>query len=141
VNNPIITSILSIIGGVIYFIYPFSVGHCLQEYLPQKIKLSHNFFLFNTFIWAVIYSSITIISDGRGMNFSGLMAIPMLYVFFAFLHFLAFPALTIKSIELNKKASFGEYIGDFFLILFLPIGIWFLQPRIKQILDNKEIID
>ena len=38
-------------------------------------------------------------------------------------------AKTYKTIELNRTVSFGSFVGEFFLILFLPIGIWFLQPK------------
>lgn len=138
-NDPVFTSLISILGGVIYFIYPFSLAHLLQVYLPSRVKLSHNFYLINTFIWAATYSSIIIITDGRGMVFRGFMLILMLYVSFAFLYFLAFPAITLKSIELNREANFGDYIGDIILIMFLPIGIWFLHPRVKKILVEKDI--
>lgn len=79
-----------------------------------------------------------VVSDGQGMTFSGVEAIPGFYVFFAFLHFLMFPARTLKSIEKDKKADIGECIGDFFLIVFLPIGIWFLQPRINRVALGQE---
>jgi len=73
------------------------------------------------------------------VTFNGLAVIPMFYVFYASLHFIAFPVKTLKSIELNRKASFGDYIGDFFLMFLLPIGIWFLQPRIRQIIEKEEV--
>lgn len=79
-----------------------------------------------------------VLSDGKGMEFNGLEAIPMFYVFYAFVHSLAFPVKTLKSIELNKEASLGDYFGSFMLIVILPIGIWFLQPRINQIENMKE---
>lgn len=139
-NNTLTTLILTIIGMMLYFAYPLLIGHFLQNYLPRKVELNHNLFLINSFIWLTTYFLIMILSDGQGMAFNGLAAIPMFYVFYAFLHFLAFPAKTLKSIELNKKAGFGDYIGDFFLIVFLPIGIWFLQPRINRIVEmQKEI--
>lgn len=140
-NEPLTTSVIRIIGLVIYFIYPFTVASILHDHLPHRIKLSYNFYLVNSFIWFTTYSSILIISDGQGMTFNGLAAIPIFYVFYAFVHFLAFPAKTLKSIELKKEARLGDYLGDFFLILFLPIGIWFLQLRIKRVLEYKEIID
>ncbi|TGL31332.1 hypothetical protein EHQ52_15455 [Leptospira koniambonensis] len=43
-------------------------------------------------------------------------------------------AKNIKMIELQKDISLGEYIKEFFLLLFFPIGIWILQPKIRKIL-------
>ena len=139
VENSITTTlILKMIGISLYFLYPFLIGLFLYDYLPNTIRLNHNFFLINSFIWISTYLIIIILSDGKGMTFNGLAAIPMFYVLFAFLHYLSFPVKTLKSIEIEKKARFGDYIVDFFLILFLPIGIWFLQPRINKILEPKE---
>lgn len=135
-NDVTLTSLFSILGILFYAFYPLIVGHFLQEYLPNKVELNYNLFLINAFIWIAFYGIITIISDGKGMTFSGLMALPFFYVFYAILHFFAFPAKTLKSIELGRKVTFGEYLGDFFLFLFLPFGIWFLQPRINQIVAS-----
>ena len=133
-NYTFTTLILKIMGFTILFVYPFTVGLVLNEHLPVRIKLNFNFYLFNCFIWVMGFFIFLIVADGQ---VSGLAAIPMFYVFYAFLHFLAFPAKTLKSIELNREASLGEYIGDFFLIVFLPIGIWLLQPRIRQIIERE----
>lgn len=132
------TLILKIIGITLYFSYPFIVGLFLYDYLPNTIRLNHNFFLLNSFIWFTTYLIIMILSDGKGMEFTGFAAIPMFYILFAFLHFLSFPVKILKSIEIEKEAKIGDYFGDFFLILFLPIGVWFLQPRINKILETKE---
>ncbi|MTI29322.1 hypothetical protein [Xanthovirga aplysinae] len=137
-NDPLLTQVLKIIGMTTYFAYPLIIGHLLQDYLPRKVELRHTLFIINSFIWLTTYIVIMIISDGQGMTFTGLAAIPMFYTFYAFLNFLAFPAKTIKSIELKKNTGIGDYIGDFFLIVFLPIGIWFLQPRINKIVEAQK---
>ncbi|WP_194778309.1 hypothetical protein [Pararhodonellum marinum] len=138
-NEPTINAILTTAGNLIYGIYPLAIGHFLQDYLPKKIELNYNFFLINFFIWITVSSAIMILSDGEGMTFNGLLAIPFFYVFYAFLYSIAFPAKTLKSIELGKKASFAEYFADFFLIFFLPIGIWFLQPRINRVIKSGQL--
>ena len=139
-NEPTLTAVLTIIGVLSYALYPLIIGHSLQEYLPKKVELNYNLFIINVFLWITVYSIVIIISDGQGMTFTGLLALPMFYVFYAILHSFAFPAKTLKSVELGKEASFGEYVGDFFLILFLPIGIWFLQPRINKIISDHQMI-
>jgi hypothetical protein len=128
-----LTTILLLTGMLTYFSWILFVGHGLYQLLPNKIELNYNLFLMNSFIWLTAYIIVMVISDGQGMTFSGVEAIPGFYVFFAFLHFLIFPARTLKSIEKDRKADIGECIGDFFLIVFLPIGIWFLQPRINKV--------
>jgi hypothetical protein len=53
------------------------------------------------------------------------------------LYALIFAAKSLKSAELNRKATVSEYLGDFFLIWFFPIGIWILQPRIHMIIEKQ----
>jgi hypothetical protein len=48
-------------------------------------------------------------------------------------YILYFVAKTMKSVEMQKTVTFNDYAGEFFLIWFFPIGIWFLQPRINKI--------
>jgi len=131
-NNPTLNVILLLTGMLIYMVYPFSVGIELQAHLPKEIKLNSNLFLFNSFIWFLFYAATMILTDGEGYMFTGLKSLPFFYAFYAFVHFLSFPVKTLKSIEIYKKAKFGDYLGDFLLIIFLPIGIWFLQPRINN---------
>lgn len=135
-GNRTLTTILLSIGMTAYFSWIFLMGHGLYQLLPTKIELNYNLFLINSFIWLTAYVIVMIISDGQGMTFNGVAAIPAFYVFYAFLHFLMFPARALRSIESNRKAGIGECIGDMLLIIFLPIGIWFLQPRINIVADS-----
>jgi hypothetical protein len=49
-----------------------------------------------------------------------------------------FNAKTFKSVELQREALIGDYIGEFFLLWYFPIGIWFIQPRINKIFGSVE---
>ncbi len=46
---------------------------------------------------------------------------------------LRFAAKTLKSVELGRQAKFADYVGEFFLIWFSPVGIWILQPRLNKL--------
>jgi len=128
--------ILKIIGAIIYCIYPFAVGYVMNKRLPTGVRLHYNFYLLNSFTWFIGSSAILIFADVKE---TGLYTIPIIYVFFALINFIGFPAKAIKSIELNKEATLSEYVGEFFHMAFIPVGIWYLQPRIKRIMEGKEI--
>ena len=52
-----------------------------------------------------------------------------------------FVAKTFKTAELQRKVSFSDFAGDFFLVWFLPIGIWIIQPKInRMVVGNQEVI-
>jgi len=42
-----------------------------------------------------------------------------------------FSAKTIKLAELQRSVTFSDFAGEFFLIWFFPIGIWFVQPKVN----------
>lgn len=136
VDYPTITVTLNTIGFLVYFLWPMLVARGLQDYLPPRITLSDTFFLINGFLSMATILGILVFTDGQGMTFTGLAALPMFYVFFAFLYYLAFPGRTLRTIENKRDADFGDYFSDFFLVLFLPIGIWLLQPRINNVVEE-----
>lgn len=136
VDNPTLTTVLRVIGIAIFFSWGLLVGHGLYNLLPERVDLNYNLFIINSFVWLASYVIVMVISDGEGMTFNGVAALPGFYVFYAFLHFLIFPARALRSIEKGRRADIGECIGDFFLIVFLPIGIWFLQPRINKVTER-----
>lgn len=140
VGDPVLTITLRVIGTVIFFAWGLFAGHGLYQLLPGKIDLNYNLFLINSFIWLASYIVVIVISDGAGMTFNGVAALPGFYVCYAFLHFLIFPVRTLRSIEKNRKARISECMGDFCMVVFLPIGIWFLQPRINKVSQKNEVI-
>jgi hypothetical protein len=46
---------------------------------------------------------------------------------------LYFVAKTLKAVELQRPVEIGDYLGDFFLLWFFPVGLWIIQPRINQL--------
>jgi hypothetical protein len=56
-----------------------------------------------------------------------------IFLIFCILYAIYFNAKSLKSVELQRDVTFSDYAADFFLFLFFPIGIWFIQPRINRI--------
>ena len=48
-----------------------------------------------------------------------------------------YPAKMLKQLETNRDIDINDYFGDIFRLLFLPIGIWTIQPRINKLTDFK----
>jgi hypothetical protein len=40
---------------------------------------------------------------------------------------------TLKTLELNRNVNFSDFFKYFFLVWFIPIGIWVIQPKINSI--------
>jgi hypothetical protein len=60
---------------------------------------------------------------------------------FCIFYALYFNAKALKAVEWQKKVTLSDYVGDFFLIWFFPIGLWFIQPRINNIVNKLTTID
>jgi len=52
------------------------------------------------------------------------------------LHNYYFTARSYKTAELQRKTTFGEYVGEFFMSWFLFVGIWIMQPKLNRWLVN-----
>ncbi len=83
----------------------------------QRLKLANDFFPF----WVGSVSTL--------LTFWGLY-----YSFYQV-------AKSLKSIELNREARFSECIIDAIILFALPIGVWFIQPRVNRILRAVEQIE
>lgn len=59
----------------------------------------------------------------------------MVAIFYALL----FTAKSLVTLERNRSSAFFEYSGPFFLLWFFPIGVWFVQPRVNDLLGEREI--
>lgn len=53
------------------------------------------------------------------------------------LYCLFFVAKTLKTVELKREVELKDYLGDFFLLLFYPIGIWKIQPRVNSLIKTE----
>jgi len=127
------TIIIKLTGSLGYFIWPLIMGDALHNIAGKKYDLNHNFFLINALVFLISIILVFLLAGPEGFHVAGLTAIPFLYCFFAFIYYYAYPVKALKAIETGKDVSLGDYIGDFFLLLFFPIGIWFTQPRLNKI--------
>lgn len=45
-------------------------------------------------------------------------------------------AKNLKKTELQRPVGFSDFITEFLLILFFPIGVWILQPRVNKLFED-----
>jgi membrane-associated HD superfamily phosphohydrolase len=138
------------------FMWFWSAGIGLQDNIPENAKMKTN--LFNLFLTIPILYLLIL-----GMVFSytingmfildptsnfGLIAI--LFLGFVLLHLFSifcifyciyFVAKTIKTAELQRPVVFSDFIPEFFMVWFSPIGIWILQPRTNKLAAATEQSD
>lgn len=140
----------------LFFGWLWSVGVGLQEKLPDRLKM--NVRLFKAFVWFPVAYIILIVLLTSSM-LSGLfttvgtvgagpflLIIPLhFFAMFCIFYDLYFIAKTYKTAELQQAVKFVDFIGEFFLVWFYPVGIWILQPKINAMSDgfdeNPQVLD
>src|SRR5690242_3164866 len=108
---------------VLYISWYYSLGVHLHKQLPSTVSMNLTRFRIFLFIPAIYILSFCIfmfvmISNFEMFNpFLFLIIFPLhLFSIFCIFYCLYFIAKTLKSIELQRTASFSDYIGEFFLL-------------------------
>jgi hypothetical protein len=121
------------------WIYSVTVG--LQRMLPATIKMKVMVFKIFLLIPLVYSTFLSVFFDSFSKSFGdpffgagAFIIIPIhLFSMFCMFYCLYFMAKTIKTVELQRAVTFGDFFIEFLLIWFFPIGIWILQPRINRL--------
>jgi len=140
----IVYLILTLIVAGTFLGWFWALGTAMFKKLPSTVKMNLRLFkaflivpiIYGLFLLKFIFDSM---SSGQQPN-SELFAIivPMhLFTMFCTFYCLYFNAKTLKAVEWQRNVTFSDYAGEFFLIWFFPIGIWFIQPRINKLIFDK----
>lgn len=148
-NIKFIPFLLLLFFGLL-FTWFWAVGTGLQKKIPENAKMKTNLFKVFLFI-PIIYMLILGIALRYTVN--GLFqvdaksnmvlilvlfcAIFLLHLFsvFCILYCIYFVARTIKTAELQRTVTFSDFIPEFFMVWFSPVGIWVIQPRINKLAE------
>ena len=127
----------TIVFALLYFGWLCSVAIACSKALPLSLYSSPKPMLVSL-AYALIYLVI------NGKFFSGTHGQPPSYIFLfhlgamaAIFYSLGFTAKQLAKLEQQQKVSFFSYSGPFFLFWFFPIGVWFIQPKVNQLLAGE----
>ena len=154
-SNPEKTAEISPFIMVIFLLGLFgwlwSIATRLKEKIPAGVKMKMTKFKLLLFI-PVIYIPVSfclfdIVLDNLKnspeapnivlMVISLAIMVPLhILSIFGFLYSFYFVAKTCKTAELQKEVKFSDFAGDFLLLLFFPIGVWVMQPKINKLSNN-----
>ena len=152
-------AIFSIIGIVSYgslFWWEWAIATQLQSKIPSALQMKVG--KFKVFFWipvvyVLVFTALFVFMFSVMLSFqdepnpalfglSFVMIIPVhLFAMFCIFYVMYFVAKTIKTVELQRETTFGDFAGEFFLIWFYPIGIWIIQPKINQwMAEQKDVV-
>lgn len=147
----IIAGVIMFACAIIHYVWMYSAATKLQQFMHpamRKLKVKRfKIFFFSPFVYMLLLS-ILLPTAFSQVNFDVGIVPPFLVVVFVFMflghlysafcmiYILYFCAKTVKSAALQREAHFSDYIGEFFLFWFFPIGVWFLQPKINKVVSR-----
>lgn len=135
----------------------YSIGSGLHSRLPQGVDMNVGLFRFFILVPITFFIALAIlmhyifgnigesIAHNRPPDFIITPALPFivllfvlfeLFTIFCMFYTFYFCAKTLKSIQLEKEATFSEYVGEFFMLWFHFIGVWIIQPRINKLIET-----
>jgi hypothetical protein len=134
------------------FGWQFSVATGLQKMVPAGVNMNVKKFKIFFFI-PIVYITLILIfvsfiltlnfTNVGPSNFSYRFVIPFLliiplhfFAMFCIFYCLYFVAKTFKTVELQRAVTFNDFVAEFFLIWFFPIGVWIIQPKINKMIKE-----
>lgn len=146
--------------SMIFYVWIWSVATGLQKRLPENATM--NFKLFKIAFFSLLIFSLLIvgamiyafsfakeifvngINDSNNVTtlgsivpFLGLISIVYILVLAAMFYIFYFTAKTIKMAEYQHDVKLSDYIAEIFMVWLLPIGIWFIQPKVNKIVSGE----
>jgi hypothetical protein len=127
------------VTGLVYFSYPVMVGLKLNQLVSgqEKFKVTSTQFIMTCII---IMTTGYILGLTLNIGRPWYYLIPMT-VLPCFLIILSWPARPLKSIELRRNAGIWEYVPEAFQFIVWPLGVWWIQPRLNGLDEEKVRIE
>jgi len=135
----------------VMFRWFYSVGVNLHKKLPLIVKMpvrTFKAFVIIPMVYVVLvsiamvyfFNHLDFYINGTQFNpppyffFFPLLIMPLhLFCVFCIFYCFYFIAKCLKAVELQKNVTTGDYIGEFFLLWFFFVGVWFIQPRVNKL--------
>lgn len=138
-----VISALTIVFISLVFCWLYSLGVNLHKKLPETAVIKLPVFKVFLFISAAheivvsvwMYFLFLEISSGKALDMKMLSFVTPLHLISMCCAFYCFYfiAKALKSIELQKPATFADCKATFFLVWLFPVGIWLIQPKINKL--------
>ena len=140
-GNPKLWCLVNIIVLTFFFIWTYSVTKKLIEKNKYDAEIKFVQFrlqivLTNIYIIALsIYFALTYpnIEDPKWMLL--ILIIGQCFLAWNYFYLIRFVAKTIATIELKRKCHLADYLGNMIFLIFFPIGIWWLHPKIQTLIE------
>jgi len=150
--------LIMILLAVVNYGWIWAVGVGLQAKVPPYVKMK-----VRRFKWFIGIPFFYLLFISLSITYGFMFAVPKVladtfypseYIFlvmaaiivplhifslFAIFYSMYFAAKTLKTVEFQREVNFSDFVAEFFLIWFLPVGIWILQPKINRMEEGSDV--
>jgi hypothetical protein len=129
----VVVEIVTAVSALCYLLWLWSMGSFLNSLLSPALRLKIGVFSFTLIFTSIyVFGFMVLFQSVSPIGFAVIIPLLLLAAFCMFYNFY-FVSKSLVIAETGKSATFSEYAGEFFLLWFYPIGIWFIQPRINRL--------
>jgi len=145
---------IALFSMLIYYGWIWSVGIGLQKQIPEALRMKTGFFKFCIifplvflllYVWFIFrffmdmeaLEELAYMENFNPFIFLGFIPLGLFVAFCAFYAFW-FAGKAVKTAELKRQVKFGDFVAEFFLFWFYPVGVWIIQPNIRKIIDGDD---
>ncbi|WP_375559401.1 hypothetical protein ACE193_16895 [Bernardetia sp. OM2101] len=135
------------------FSWFWSVANGLQNNMPSSVEMKTTKFRIFSIVPLLYISGfcvfifITLAKIKPQILLQDLPQIPMEWLtpilfilhilsIFGIFYSMYFTAKALKTAELQREVTFKDFVSEFFMFLFFPVGVWILQPRINEMAEK-----
>jgi hypothetical protein len=112
------------------------MGLFFDSLVKPELRMQTQFFRFSL-VYAVAYAFIFFLVVTPDTGFPGWLVPLHLACMVCLFYLLYFVSKNLVLAETKKPVSFYEYAGPLFLLWFFPVGVWFIQPRINRLFEER----
>jgi hypothetical protein len=130
-----VSLVLALVYIVILFSLILNIGLFINKIPENPFQFRRGLVIFSTLCCILGYSELNFSRIYNELNYAPELfqfSMTLMTMFGIIITFYNIPK-SLKSIELGREATFKEYIVDALLLFALPIGIWFIQPRVNRL--------
>ncbi|WP_044201153.1 hypothetical protein [Flammeovirga sp. OC4] len=138
-SDPFLTKVVHSVSFLLIHLWVIIIGLETNNYVSEAEEKSNAFFLINVMLVIGVYIFL-IMSGINNVTLTGWYALIGFYFIFAFLQIYIFGANSLN--RLYRSAGRKEVessISLFFMLLFWPVGIWAIQPKLNRVVEKIEL--
>ncbi len=136
---------ITLVSIAVFFGWLWAVGSNLTKILPADSTLQLPKFKGALTITFLLLASTVLLQqivqrEGQLNDLLLVTILPQVLAIPFLLYSFYYIAKALKTCETNSEVTFSEFSGEFFMLLFFAIGVWFIQPRINKLFEEKQVL-